>query len=182
MVPLQQMIYVFFKERKEKENKWWNIFLKDILKHFMQCVTCTKNRMYTPTWTTVLLGLHAILLADFHIVWERNRRKWEDVLDRGLWHQSEQAQTPCWSEIGAQYFFRDSHREFQIQNCGMESWAGQMETCLHSTVHGETSLSCSVFTLSHSWQLQPHPGKRGGEEVQRGASRQVDYGVWLYCA
>lgn len=54
-----------------------------------------------------------------------------------------------------------------------------METCLHSVVHAKTSSLCSVFTLSHSWQLQPHPGKGGGEEVQRGASRQGGYGVWF---
>lgn len=44
----------------------------------------------------------------------------------------------------------------------------------------KTSSSCSVFTLRHSWQLQPHPGKSGGEEEQRGASRQM--GLWgLVC-
>lgn len=146
---------------------------------YAKCVTWTQNRMCTPTWTTVVSGLHAILLADFHIVWKRNRRRWEDALDRSHWHQREQAQTWCWSEVEVQYVFCDRHREFRTQNRGMALWAGQIETCPHSMVHGKTSSSCSVFILSHSWQLQPHPGKSGGEEVQRGASRQVGYGVWL---
>lgn len=44
----------------------------------------------------------------------------------------------------------------------------------------KTSSSCSVFTLRHSWQVQPRPGKSGGEEEQRGASKQM--GLWgLVC-
>lgn len=49
---------------------------------YAECITGTQNRMCTP-WTTVLLQLQAILLADFHIVWKRNGRRWKNTLDRG---------------------------------------------------------------------------------------------------
>ena len=168
---------IFFKKEKkinDKTSSWRTYWYA-----YTECVTCTQNSLCTPEWTTVVSGLHAILLADFHIVWKRNRSRWEDALDRVHWPQREQAQTQCWREMGAQYFFCDGHREFQTQNCGMGSWAGQMETCLQSMVDWKTSLSCSVITPSHSWRPQPHPGKRGRVEVQRGASRQVSNVFWF---
>lgn len=102
MVSLQQMIYVFFKKRKEINIKLRMMHLPEgHLKYFTLSVW-PAHRIGCVHWYKPLCSWDFTLSCRFLYFLEEKKKKVEDMLDRDYWHKRQKAQTLCWSQIAVQ--------------------------------------------------------------------------------